>query len=223
MNQAWSRRAASEAVAGQGWRFLLGTLRTTVPVVSLAQAAEVAARAVAACGDDADGHLCADLRPERVVLTLRSAGPAGVTGRDVDLAHRISAAVPPTEPGPVQLLEIAVDALDIPAVRPFWRAGRRGQRGVRDHVAGPRPCIAGREGLRAEQRRKVCARRCVYGGRTLSDAGEPRGTDRAARGQRAAWSIQRATRSAKRSAEKAPACSRMRLGDSSPSRWTAAA
>ena len=126
MDQKLSRTAASEAVGGDGWRFLLGTLRTTIPTGSLAQAAEVAALAVATAGEHADGHLGADLRPDRVVLTLRSAGQAAVTDRDADLARRISAAIRgigrSTDPGPLQLVEIAIDAYDIPAIRPFWKA-----------------------------------------------------------------------------------------------------
>jgi hypothetical protein len=39
-----------------GWRYLLDTLNVAVPVRSPAQAAEVAAAAVAAGGQDADGH-----------------------------------------------------------------------------------------------------------------------------------------------------------------------
>ena len=46
MEQMLSRQEASDAVSDQGWRFLLGALRTSVPVESLARAAEVAARAV---------------------------------------------------------------------------------------------------------------------------------------------------------------------------------
>jgi pterin-4a-carbinolamine dehydratase len=125
---------ASDAVGDrQGWRLVLGTLRTSAPVGSLAQAADLAARAVAACGDDADGHLRIDLRPDRVVLTLQSLEQAAVTARDVDLAQRLSAAVGEiglrTDPAiaggaprSVQLLELAIDALDIAAVRPFWKA-----------------------------------------------------------------------------------------------------
>jgi 4a-hydroxytetrahydrobiopterin dehydratase len=133
MDQVLSRRAASEAVGDQGWRFLLGTLRASVPVASLTDAAEVAARAVAACGNDANGHLRADIRADRVVLHLQSLEHAAVTDRDTDLAHRISAAVADlglrtdpeigtTAPHSIQLMEIAIDALDIPAIRPFWKA-----------------------------------------------------------------------------------------------------
>ncbi|MGV9212498.1 VOC family protein [Micromonospora sp. RB23] len=133
MEQVLSRRAASDAISDQGWRYLLGALRTSVPVGSLAEAVEVVGRVVAECGADADGHLRADLRPERVVLTLQSMDQAALTARDIDLAHRISATVCSgglrTEPEigtgaprSVQLVEIAVDALDIAAVRPFWKA-----------------------------------------------------------------------------------------------------
>ncbi|MEU6878778.1 VOC family protein [Streptomyces sp. NPDC046712] len=126
-------KEASDAIGRLGWRFLLGTLRASVPVMSLASATEVAARAVAACGDAADQHLLIDVRPRRVVLTLQSSDLGAVTTDDVDLAHRISAAVheiglstePEIDTGAprsVQVLEIAIDALDIAAIRPFWRA-----------------------------------------------------------------------------------------------------
>jgi len=128
-----SRQAASDAVGDLGWRFLLGTLRTSVAVGSLGQAAGVAVRAAAACGRDADGHLTVDVRRDRAVLTVQSESEAWVTAGDVDLAARISAAVGelglatgPVVDGPaprsVQILEIAIDALDIAAVRPFWKA-----------------------------------------------------------------------------------------------------
>jgi 4a-hydroxytetrahydrobiopterin dehydratase len=121
-----SRREASDAVSDRGWRFLLGRLVTSVQVDSLARAAEVAARAVAACGTDADAHLRVDIRPDRAVLDLQSLAHAAATDRDADLAHRISDALAEaglrTVPGAVQLLEIAIDALDIAAIRPFWKA-----------------------------------------------------------------------------------------------------
>ncbi|MFF5288763.1 VOC family protein [Paractinoplanes globisporus] len=127
MDEVLSRREASEAVGDDGWRFLLGTLRTAVPTRSMAESAEVAARAVAVCGDDADAHLRADLRADRVVLSLQTLGLAAVTARDTSLAGSISAAVRDlglhTLPvAGVQLLEIAIDALDIAAIRPFWKA-----------------------------------------------------------------------------------------------------
>lgn len=114
-----TRQAISDAADSLGWRYVLGSLIISVPSTSLASAIEIASAAVAACGPDADEHLRIDPRPDRVDLILRS-----TTSLDLALAERISAAIP--TPGPrgrsVQLLEIGIDALDIPAVRPFWRA-----------------------------------------------------------------------------------------------------
>jgi 4a-hydroxytetrahydrobiopterin dehydratase len=121
-----SRAAASVAVEVTGWRVLLGTLAASVAVSSLHQAAQVAV-ALAAI-DGADGHLRVDVRPDRVELVLTDAGR--ITARDVELAQSGTAAVrglglaisPPSGGRPVQQLEIAIDALDIPALLPFWRA-----------------------------------------------------------------------------------------------------
>ena len=128
-----SRTEASAAVEDLGWRYLIGLLCASVPVASLGQASAVAAMAVAACGPDADRHLRADLRPDRVELSLQDRAANGVTARDAELAAAISSAVaglgaaiaPPDAaayPRPVQVLELAIDAVDIPAIRPFWRA-----------------------------------------------------------------------------------------------------
>ncbi|MCM1975206.1 VOC family protein [Streptomyces sp. G1] len=134
MEQILSRQEASEAVQEYGWRFLLGALLTSVPVLSMGRAIVLAAKAVSVCGDEAaDRHLRVDIRPERVVFTLQTSDRAAVTTRDVELARRITAVAAEagltTEPGTgsgaprsVQILEIAVDALDIASVRPFWKA-----------------------------------------------------------------------------------------------------
>jgi len=116
-----------------GWRYLLGTLCASVPVGSLAQAAEVAAAAVAACGPHADRHLRVDLRPDRAELSLQDRSVAALTTTDAELAGEVTAAlarlhafvaapVAAEYPRPVQLLEVGIDALDIPAIRPFWKA-----------------------------------------------------------------------------------------------------
>jgi 4a-hydroxytetrahydrobiopterin dehydratase len=131
------RQEISDAINDLGWRYILGVARTSVRVGSLAQAAAVAERAVAVAGADADEHLSADLRPGRVVLSLQSVAAAWVTGRDIELAHQISAAVSDlglatdpeidavasgSAPRSVQILEIAIDTLDIALILPFWKA-----------------------------------------------------------------------------------------------------
>jgi 4a-hydroxytetrahydrobiopterin dehydratase len=127
MSHPLSRTAASEAVEHLGWRYLLGALSTSVAVNSLDQALAVTAVAVSAGGTDGDEHLRADVRPDRVELSLQTIGH--VTARDVELAHGITDAVrdlgldtDPSGDRPVQRVELGIDALDIAAIRPFWKA-----------------------------------------------------------------------------------------------------
>ena len=121
-----SRQEISDAITGLGWRLVLGAIYAEVAVSSLAQAAEAAALAVQAAGADGQGHLSVDIRAQRAVLRLQSATQWAVTGLDIGLAQTISAALTarglPLAPGSVQALEIAIDALDIAGVRPFWKA-----------------------------------------------------------------------------------------------------
>jgi 4a-hydroxytetrahydrobiopterin dehydratase len=128
-----TRPEVSAAVSALGWRYILGVIYASVRVGSLAQAAEIAARAVAVCADDADEHLRMDLRQDRVVLALQSLATGFLTSRDVQLARGISAVVgelglrTDADVGrgfsrSVQAVEIAIDALDIASVRPFWKA-----------------------------------------------------------------------------------------------------
>src|SRR5579862_861541 len=110
MSRTLTRQEASDAVSKLGWRYMLGTLRTSMPVQTLVQASELAATAITACGNDADEHLRVELRPDQVILTLQSMPEATVTESDVELASLITAAVGQGEPAAraVQLLEIAI-------------------------------------------------------------------------------------------------------------------
>ena len=133
LGRALSRREASDAVTGLGWRWVLGVLRANLRVGSLAEAADTAAGIVAACGDDAGQRLAVDVRRDHVVLTVQQPTGGLVGAREVDLARRITeiagrlglatgAGVGGGSPRSVQVLEIAIDAMDIAAVRPFWKA-----------------------------------------------------------------------------------------------------
>ena len=121
-----TRQQISDAVDPVGWRLVLGAIYTEVPAPSLVEATEAASLAVSAVGADGQGHLTVDIRSDRAVLRLQSTDVLGVTGRDVRLAHDVSGALAArgwqARPGAVQALEIAIDALDIPLVRPFWKA-----------------------------------------------------------------------------------------------------
>jgi 4a-hydroxytetrahydrobiopterin dehydratase len=120
-----TRQQISEAVDPAGWRLILGAIYTEVLAPTLVEAAEVASLSVSAVGTDGQGHLTVDVRADRAVLRMQSAAVGGVTGCDVRLTHEVSEALAaegwqPT-PAAMQALEIAIDALDIGLVRPFWK------------------------------------------------------------------------------------------------------
>lgn len=122
-----TRQRISDATGALGWRLVLGAIHATVRVSTLGEAAEVATLAAAAC-PDAPGHLTLDLRADRVLLALQSEADGAVTDQDLELARQLAAALhaagrtlEPGGGGP-QAFEIAIDALDIAAVRPFWKA-----------------------------------------------------------------------------------------------------
>lgn len=123
-----TRQQVSDSVAEIGWRLILGTVQAHVLTDSLAAGAGFAARVAALPG--ADGHVLLDVRDDRVVVTVRSAADDWVLPGDIDLAREITAIAEALrlpiqaagEPHTPQTIEIGIDALDIPAVRPFWKA-----------------------------------------------------------------------------------------------------
>ena len=121
-----SRQEISDAVDEVGWRLVLGAIYAEVEVDSLAQAAEVAALAADTVGVGGDGHLSIDVRADRAVFRLQSAAVGAVSSLDIRLANTLASQLSERgwrlHPGTLQALEIAIDALDIDAVRPFWQA-----------------------------------------------------------------------------------------------------
>lgn len=133
-----TRRQISDATGALGWRLVRGAIHAQVRVRTLGEAVEVAALAVAAC-PEASGYLSLDVRTDRVLLALQSEADDVVTDRDLELADRLAGALQTAgktvEPGPdLHAFEIAIDALDIAAVRPFWKAvtGYRDARSTTD-------------------------------------------------------------------------------------------
>jgi 4a-hydroxytetrahydrobiopterin dehydratase len=122
-----TRQQIADATGALGWRLVLGALHAQVLVTTLAEAAEVATLAAAACADT-PGHLNVDLRADRTVLRLQSDADGAVTERDLELAQRLAGVLqeaghqPQSGGADLQAFEIAIDALDIAAVRPFWKA-----------------------------------------------------------------------------------------------------
>ena len=81
--------------------------------------------AIGRLADAADHHPDVDLRSDGVTVSLRT--DSGALGeREVALAQQISAAARelgvPVDPTSLQIVQIAIDALVIPDVMPFWRA-----------------------------------------------------------------------------------------------------
>jgi 4a-hydroxytetrahydrobiopterin dehydratase len=108
------------------WRIVLMALEAWFRAPSFAAAAAFLAE-VAQEADAVDHHPDLDLRyPGRVLVRLTSDDAGGLTERDAQLAATISALADArgltSEPLEGQRVEVAIDALDIDAVRPFWRA-----------------------------------------------------------------------------------------------------
>ncbi len=124
-----TRAEASEAVTALGWRYALGVARTNVPARSLREAAEILAHL--GDGADADDRLLIDVRPGVLALTVQNPTAGSLTAADVALVRRITLSLAgrglhadprAAAPRSVQVLEIAIDAMDIASVRPFWKA-----------------------------------------------------------------------------------------------------
>jgi 4a-hydroxytetrahydrobiopterin dehydratase len=82
--------------------------------------------AIGELADAADHHPDVDLRYRGVTVRLRTHSERGLTERDVALAQQISDAARelgiPVDLTGLQSIQVAIDALVIPEVLPFWRA-----------------------------------------------------------------------------------------------------
>jgi 4a-hydroxytetrahydrobiopterin dehydratase len=117
--------AATDAVDPRHWRVVLGRLHTTVETGSFVRGLELVTR-VTEVAERLGHHPDVDLRFPVVHLSVVSHDVGGLTERDVALAREVSRVLDElgleAEPLAPQALELAVDALDIAAVLPFWRA-----------------------------------------------------------------------------------------------------
>ncbi|PFG32670.1 4a-hydroxytetrahydrobiopterin dehydratase [Sanguibacter antarcticus] len=112
------------ALRGTPWNLFLGRLHASFAVENLAAGVRLADR-VSEAADSAGHHPDIDLRYTSVHLVLVSHDVQAVTVRDVRLALTIAEiasaeGLAPSATSP-QITEIAVDALDIPTIRPFWK------------------------------------------------------------------------------------------------------
>jgi 4a-hydroxytetrahydrobiopterin dehydratase len=108
------------------WRILLGRIEAAFVAGSFEEGAALVSE-IAAAAEAAGHHPDVDLRyPGHVHVALSTHAVDGLTERDADLAATISAlaaaAGATSVPRSSATVEIAIDALDIDAVRPFWQA-----------------------------------------------------------------------------------------------------
>lgn len=115
----------TRAVDARHWRVLLRWVQGAFRVPDLATGATFAVR-VAAEAERTGSHPDVTLRPDLVQVRATAPDARGVGEADVALALAVSAVADELGlVGAPELLtaqEVAVDALDIPAVAPFWRA-----------------------------------------------------------------------------------------------------
>jgi 4a-hydroxytetrahydrobiopterin dehydratase len=133
-------KQVSESEGLDDWRVLLRTLQASFRTGSMAKGLEFAAR-IGTAADAANHHPDLTITYPRVHALLTTHDAKGLTTRDVDLAREISAIAVElelsAEPTAVTQLEIAIDALDIPAVKPFWEAVLGYESDQDDDVADP--------------------------------------------------------------------------------------
>jgi len=108
------------------WRYALGRVEASYRCGSFPAATELAS-AIASAAERAEHHPDLDVRyPNWLHVALTTHAVDAVTNRDVELALEISAlaatAGATAQPSAVRALEVAIDAMDIDLVRPFWKA-----------------------------------------------------------------------------------------------------
>ena len=108
------------------WRVVLGRIDAAFSAPSFEAAADLTSR-IAAAAEAAGHHPDIDVRyPGDVFVKLTTHATGGITEADASLAATISAVAAEagvtSRPAVAVGLEVAIDALDIDAVRPFWKA-----------------------------------------------------------------------------------------------------
>lgn len=123
MAETLTLHEANQAVPG--WRALASGLHLTVATGDFASALALVDR-IGAIAEEHQHHPDLDLRWGRVHVSTRSHDVGGITDRDVRLATAVNEVLDELGLEPelarVAELEIAIDAMDIAAVRPFWAA-----------------------------------------------------------------------------------------------------
>ena len=123
--QKLTSRQVSGSEGLEDWRVLLRTLQSSFNTGSFAKGVDFATR-IGTAADAANHHPDLTVTYPRVHVLLTTHDADGMTDRDVEMARTISAIAADmgiaAEPTAVTQLEIAIDAIDIAAVKPFWEA-----------------------------------------------------------------------------------------------------
>lgn len=139
MPEKLSRQAASQALPE--WRFLLQRMHLTVRAPDTPTAFALVAR-LGELATKVGRQPDIDVRGPVVHVTVSTEPAGGVTDADVELGRAIDAVVAemglPSEPRSLAVVEIAIDAMDIDAVRPFWHAVLGWDVIARDDLQDPR-------------------------------------------------------------------------------------
>jgi 4a-hydroxytetrahydrobiopterin dehydratase len=127
MSDRITGRQFEESGGVEDWRALWGGGRASAYFRSGSFAAGAAlVQAIGELPSVAEHHVDVDLRPEGVIVRLFTDEPGGLSNQDIEIAREISAAArrldQPADPSAVVHVQVAIDALDIAKVRPFWRA-----------------------------------------------------------------------------------------------------
>ena len=190
MAETLTPREANDAVPG--WRALASGLHITVATDDFAAALALVDR-IGAIAEEQQHHPDLDLRWGRVHVVTSSHDVGGISDRDVRLATAVNEVLAEMglEPETTRVaeLEIAIDAMDIPAVRPFWAAvlgydDGRGQTLVDPESVRPRSGSSrwtnrdrsatgstSTSGSRPRRPKPRIARAIEAGGRLVSDIG----------------------------------------------------
>ncbi len=116
-----------ESAGAEDWRALWGGGRASAyfRTGSFGTGAALV-QAISELPSVAGHHVDVDLRPDGVIVRLSTKIPGGLSDQDVEIAREISAAARglglAADPSAVVHVQVAIDALDIAKVRPFWRA-----------------------------------------------------------------------------------------------------
>jgi 4a-hydroxytetrahydrobiopterin dehydratase len=125
MTERITPRQFHEAAGVEDWRVLFSGACAHFRTGSFAKGVALV-DAIGVLADAANHHPDVDLRYAGVTVRLITHDVEGLSGRDVELARRISAAARElgisADPAAVQHVQVAIDALVGPDVIPFWRA-----------------------------------------------------------------------------------------------------